>query len=65
MPLKPNSCTQRSTIAGQSGSLGGPGDCFWVWDSDGNVKFGFPYGTSHGGGSEGPISRVGRPTDNN
>lgn len=35
---------------------GMPSDCFWAWDSNGNVKPGFPYHSALGGGSEGPLT---------
>jgi hypothetical protein len=44
-------------LDGRAGS--GPGSysyCFYCWTSDGETKYGFPYGQNHGGGSEGPIT---------
>ncbi len=39
----------------------GPGvysNCFWAWTASGAIKPGFPYGSSIGGGSEGPLTVV-------
>ncbi len=35
---------------------GVPSNCFWVWDSDGNLRSGFPYLRNEGGGAEGPLT---------
>jgi len=42
--------------AGQAGYVSGSSRCFWVWDSSGQVRSGFPYVSDHGGGSEGPLT---------
>lgn len=41
---------------GQAGVFGGNSRCFWIWDRFGQVRSGFPYYSSHGGGSEGPLT---------
>jgi hypothetical protein len=43
-------------LGGRAGYVSGYSDCFWAWTSAGAVKPGFPYGQSHGGGSEGPLT---------
>lgn len=44
-------------ISGREGfGPGSPSSVFWVWDEAGNVRPGFPYVQSHGGGTAGPIT---------
>lgn len=43
-------------IDGRAGYVSGFSNLFWVWDTDGRNKPGFPYGLSLGGGSEGPLT---------
>ncbi|MBK7405572.1 MAG: VCBS repeat-containing protein [Phycisphaerales bacterium] len=44
-------------IAGQAGYASPPSKCFWVWDTHGATRAGFPFVEStHGGGSEGPMT---------
>ncbi|HEB60279.1 MAG TPA: VCBS repeat-containing protein, partial [Phycisphaeraceae bacterium] len=43
-------------LDGRAGGFSGWSNCFWAWDVYGNIKPGFPYGQSHGGGSEGPLT---------
>lgn len=42
-------------LDGQAGG-GSNNPCFWVWNKTGQVRAGFPYMSSHGGGSEGPLT---------
>ncbi|HWP31609.1 MAG TPA: VCBS repeat-containing protein [Fimbriimonadales bacterium] len=41
---------------GQAGYFSGNSRCFWIWDRFGQVRNGFPYYSSHGGGSDGPLT---------
>ncbi len=43
-------------LDGQAGYVTGPSNAFWVWNSTGQVRAGFPYVVDHGGGSEGPFT---------
>ena len=43
-------------LDGRAGSAMGYSYLFWAWDVSGAVKPGFPYGSSLGGGSEGPLT---------
>ncbi len=43
-------------LDGRAGYLSGNSACFWAWDTSGVVKPGFPYMSSHGGGSDGPLT---------
>ncbi|MFG0253053.1 MAG: FG-GAP repeat domain-containing protein, partial [Phycisphaerales bacterium JB038] len=43
-------------IDGRAGGFSGYSNCFWVWDHLGNTRPGFPYASSIGGGSEGPLT---------
>lgn len=43
-------------LDGRAGGFGGYSNCFWAWTASGATKSGFPYGMSHGGGSEGPLT---------
>jgi hypothetical protein len=43
-------------IDGRAGFVSYPSECFWVWDAGGNVRPGFPYVMTMGGGSEGPLT---------
>ncbi|MHC4415356.1 MAG: FG-GAP-like repeat-containing protein [Planctomycetota bacterium] len=43
-------------LDGRAGFVSSPSTCFWAWDTTGNVKPGFPYVSSIGGGSEGPLT---------
>jgi hypothetical protein len=43
-------------IFSQSAGSTPPTNVFWAWDSNGNLKTGFPYVSDHGGGAEGPIT---------
>ncbi|MEW6253069.1 MAG: FG-GAP-like repeat-containing protein [Planctomycetota bacterium] len=47
---------QLEILDGRAGYLSGGSACFWAWDTHGNIKPGFPYFSSHGGGSEGPLT---------
>jgi|GEM_PF-1658277 len=43
-------------LDGRAGGMSGTSNCFWAWTSAGSTKPGFPYSSSHGGGSEGPLT---------
>lgn len=43
-------------VFGQSAGSTPPTNAFWAWDSNGNLKSGFPYVSDHGGGAEGAIT---------
>lgn len=43
-------------LHGRAGVFGGFSACFWAWTSSGDIKSGFPYSQSHGGGSDGPLT---------
>jgi hypothetical protein len=42
-------------LDGRAGGVSGTSNCFWAWTAAGVAKPGFPYRSSLGGGSEGPL----------
>ena len=45
-------------LDGRAGGFSGWSNCFWAWTEAGTIKTGFPYQSSYGGGSEGPLGVV-------
>jgi len=43
-------------LDGRAGYMSGSSDAFWAWNHAGNLKSGFPYVSSHGGGCDGPLT---------
>ncbi|MBS1723890.1 MAG: VCBS repeat-containing protein [Armatimonadetes bacterium] len=43
-------------LDGQAGYVSGPSNGFWVWNTQGQAKSGFPFVIDHGGGCEGPLN---------
>jgi hypothetical protein len=43
-------------LDGRAGYMSGSSSAFWAWTHTGVTKSGFPYVSSHGGGSDGPLT---------